>query len=211
MLLLFRSGWLHVLFGTVFLAGTIAVIGFLDGNPFSFFAPLRNSAWLKPELALWVVEGMLGHLGILAAATLVGVTIFPERFLRWWLTSLSRIYANMSPLRAVSLGLMAALLIEPLLRLGLQPRIIQEFEPISASFALAAIVAGASWTPFANTLTLVTFFESLWFSYLFIASKNPYVPVLAHGLSEFAIAMIVWRIQRMGFTSEPSPKAEPLV
>ncbi len=207
MLLLFRSGWIHTLFGVVFLSGAVALVEYGSDLP-AVFSSLNRPTWWTPVLALWVIEGFLGHLGILILFTIVGTLAIPKHFLRWWFSSLSRIYGNMSIVRALSLGLMAALLIEPLLRLGLQPLLFRELEPISAIVALAGIVAIASWSPFTQFLAIATFFESLWFSYLYLDSNNPMVPVIAHGLSEFTLALIVWKMNRMGLTLHAPAKPE---
>ena len=106
---------------------------------------------------------------------------------------------------------MAGLLIEPLLRFGIQPLLYLELEQTPALFVLAGLVALASWTPFTHLLALAAFAESLWFGYLYLESKNPFAPVLSHGLSEFFLVLLLWKLQKTGLTYQPPPTPEPLI
>jgi len=117
----------------------------------------------------------------------------------------------MSLPRAFSLALMAGLLIEPLLRFGIQPLLYEELLPEGAILVLAGLVALASWTPFTHLLTLAAFAESAWFGFLYLESNNPYAPVLAHALSEFFLALMIWKLQREGVTHHAPPKPETMV
>lgn len=212
MLLLFKSGWGHFLFGSVILIGGIGGIERLGGRvPGETYHFLTRTDLLTAGLALSVGWGTLGALGIYAAATLLGVLLAPKHFLRIWFSELCRVYHRLTLFRALCLGVMAGLMIEPLFRLAVLPLLSSELDVWPAILLLSGAIALASWTPSASLLTLAAFAESIWFSWIYLKVQNPFAPVIAHGLAELFLVLAVWKMQALGATHLPSPAPKELV
>ena len=99
MLLLFRSGWFHLIFGVLLLGGAIFLVDFQRGDLGETYSFLGKTAWLNPELLFWLPLAILGHLVIYAAITLLCILIAPKTFPRWWFSSLQGVYRNLNLLR----------------------------------------------------------------------------------------------------------------
>ncbi|MCA9412102.1 MAG: hypothetical protein KC931_19005 [Candidatus Omnitrophica bacterium] len=210
MLLLFRSGWFHLIFGVLLLGGAIFLVDFQRGDLGETYSFLGKTAWLNPELLFWLPLAILGHLVIYAAITLLCILIAPKTFPRWWFSSLQGVYRNLNLLRALSIACLVGLLLEPFLRFGVYPLLLKEVEQATAILVLAGFVALASWTPYTNLLIFAAFAETYWFGRLYLESGNPFVPVIGHGISEFFLVLILWKLHSLGMTDQPPPKPESL-
>lgn len=212
MLLLFKTGWGHFLFGSLILIGGIGVLERLQGRvPGETFHFLSRTDLLTVDLALSVGGGTLGAFGIYAGVTLIGVLLAPKHFLRIWFSELCRVYHRLTLFRALCLGVMAGLMTEPLFRLAVLPMLSSEMGLWPAIFLLSGAIALASWTPSASLLTLAAFAESVWFSWMYLKVQNPFAPVIAHGIAELVLALAVWKIQALGATHLPPPAPKELV
>jgi membrane protease YdiL (CAAX protease family) len=203
MILLFKAGWFRWIFGVLFLFSLLFCLHHLRGERTPLFLPLSSPRYWTLALPVWVAAGVTADLVLGVCYLALGVILIPRHFLRWTLTSASRLFGTHRIPLILAGGLMAGLLEEPIFRWEIQPLLISEMGLAEGVIATAALFAAFHWNPMANLLTLWAFPRSILFSYLFIRAKNPLVPVLVHALGDCFFLYLIASLERYGLTHLP--------
>jgi membrane protease YdiL (CAAX protease family) len=211
MVLFFKAGWFRWLFGMVFLAALLFLIHRARGTTDPIYAPLWMPEYRNIRLLGWVALGCAADFAFAICLFGLGTLVLPRYFLRWTLTSSARLFARHGLPLTLAAGLMAGFIEEPIFRWEIQPQLVGELGPKEGALIVAALFAAFHWTPLTNCLALWAFGRSLIFSWLFLKSGNPLVPMFARAFGDMAFIGLIARLGQAGLTFLPlseAPQAE---